>query len=462
MSNEKNIAFVFIVGSCLLLLQSCSVSKQIHQQAHKILLQDTVINTGHIGISIYEPASNRYLYNYNADKYFVPASNVKLFTLYAGMKYLGDSLVGLRYNFGTHQDEDSPSIKRPHLTIEPTGDPTFLHPLFMKHPVYELLKNFSGSISFSTGVGIKNPYGQGWSKDDYNESYMAPRTAFPIYGNVVRFEVGRNSCNVSPSFLKNTNQIFVEINSSENLFQRSEFSNNFLVKYKTLIEYTRSIPIYPDVFFINKMIRDTLKKEVSSGDFTTIGKGQHVIAPFGRRRKDLINIIHSQPTDSLLTPMMHNSDNFFGEQTLLMVSNEHLGYMNDEAIIDTLLKTDLKEAPQQPKWVDGSGLSRYNLFTPQSFVYILTKMNNEFGLERLKTILPTGGEGTLKNYYNSDSGFIYAKTGSLSNQITFSGFLITKKNKLLAFSILANNVIGEGWKVRRAYEQFLKKIREQY
>jgi D-alanyl-D-alanine carboxypeptidase/D-alanyl-D-alanine-endopeptidase (penicillin-binding protein 4) len=175
-----------------------------------------------------------------------------------------------------------------------------------------------------------------------------------------------------------------------------------------------------------------------------------------------LKVIHSQPTDSLLTPMMHNSDNFFAEQTLLMVSNEHLGYMNDEAIIDTLLKTDLKEVPQQPRWVDGSGLSRYNLFTPQSFVYILNKLKNEFGIKRLQTILPTGGEGTLKNYYQTDSGFIYAKTGTLSNQIALSGFLITKKNKLLCFSVLANNIIGDGWKVRRAYEQFLKNIRERY
>ena len=89
-------------------------------------------------------------------------------------------------------------------------------------------------------------------------------------------------------------------------------------------------------------------------------------------------------------------------------------------------------------------------------------MKNEFGLERLKVILPTGGQGTLKNYYNSDSSFIYAKTGSLSNQIALSGFLITKKNKLLVFSILTNNAIGDGWKVRRAYEHFLKGIREKY
>ena len=43
--------------------------------------------------SIYEPATNKYWYNFQADKYFVPASNTKLPTCYAAMKYLGDSLI---------------------------------------------------------------------------------------------------------------------------------------------------------------------------------------------------------------------------------------------------------------------------------------------------------------------------------------------------------------------------------
>jgi D-alanyl-D-alanine carboxypeptidase/D-alanyl-D-alanine-endopeptidase (penicillin-binding protein 4) len=46
--------------------------------------------------------------------------------------------------------------------------------------------------------------------------------------------------------------------------------------------------------------------------------------------------------------MMHRSDNFFAEQTLLMASNEKLGFMSDRAMIDTLLKTDLKDIPQNP------------------------------------------------------------------------------------------------------------------
>jgi D-alanyl-D-alanine carboxypeptidase/D-alanyl-D-alanine-endopeptidase (penicillin-binding protein 4) len=160
--------------------------------------------------------------------------------------------------------------------------------------------------------------------------------------------------------------------------------------------------------------------------------------------------------------MMHRSDNFFAEQSLLMVSNELLGVMNDEKIVDTLLKTDFKDLPQKPRWADGSGLSRYNLFTPQDFVAILNKMKNEFGMERIKVILPTGGEGTISSYYKADSGYIYGKTGTLSGVVAFSGFLYTKKGKLLIFSTLINNHQSSATEIRKAIEKFLTGIRSKF
>jgi D-alanyl-D-alanine carboxypeptidase/D-alanyl-D-alanine-endopeptidase (penicillin-binding protein 4) len=172
--------------------------------------------------------------------------------------------------------------------------------------------------------------------------------------------------------------------------------------------------------------------------------------------------IRSQPTDSLLKPMMHRSDNFFAEQILLMVSNKVLGEMNDAKITDTLLKTDFKDLPQKPRWADGSGLSRYSLFTPQDFVFILNKMRNEFGMERIKEIFPTGGEGTISSYYKKDSSFIYAKTGTLSGVVALSGFLYTSKKKLLLFSVLVNNHQASATGVRRAVEKFIQGIRKKY
>lgn len=172
--------------------------------------------------------------------------------------------------------------------------------------------------------------------------------------------------------------------------------------------------------------------------------------------------IYSRPTDSMLKPMMQRSDNFFAEQSLLMVSNERLGLMNDARIIDTLLKTDFKDLPQKPRWVDGSGLSRFNLFTPQDFVVILSKMQKEFGMERIKDVFPTGGEGTITSYYKADSGYIFAKTGTLSGVVALSGYLITRKNKLLIFSILVNNHQASATDIRKAIEKFVHGIRVNY
>jgi D-alanyl-D-alanine carboxypeptidase/D-alanyl-D-alanine-endopeptidase (penicillin-binding protein 4) len=145
-----------------------------------------------------------------------------------------------------------------------------------------------------------------------------------------------------------------------------------------------------------------------------------------------------------------------------MVSNERLGVMNDEKIIDTLLNNDLKALPQKPRWVDGSGLSRYNLFSPQDFVFILDKMSNEFSWSRITTIFPSGGDGTLGSYFKNLHGKIFAKTGSLSNNATLSGYIITKKNRTLIFSILVNNHATSSMNIRKDSEKFLQVLYEKY
>src|SRR5688572_33297967 len=98
----------------------------------------------------------------------------------------------------------------------------------------------------------------------------------------------------------------------------------------------------------------------------------------------------------------------------MMLTNEILGLINEAKLIDTLFKSTFKDLPQRPRWVDGSGLSRYNLFSPRDMVMILDKMSKEFGMERIREIFPTGGEGTITNYYKEITGNLFAKTGTLS------------------------------------------------
>ncbi len=451
---------------------SCSVSKQISKQASTILLSDTAISTGHIGISIYEPATNTYWYNYNATKNFIPASNTKLFTLYAGMKYLGDSLVGIEYqNFNDTT-----------IIIQPTADPSFLHSDFKTQPVLDFL-NLKNNTIYITDRNKIEPFGYGWAWDDYNSNYMAERNSFPIFGNIISISINgfreiKNNYSVpdwiiEPKYFKGSiSNIFLQsekirasrMDSSEQKKLAQKFNihrgrmDNKLDLLQSNSTFTKAqIPFFTDGIKTSiEILKDDLGFNIKIGGLAD-NRLYPGITPNLQWQK-----IRSQPSDSLFKPMMHRSDNFFAEQTLLMASNEYLGYMSDEKIIDTILKTSLQDVPQKPKWVDGSGLSRYNLCTPQTLVYLLHKMKNEFGWERIKNILPTGGKGTLSAYYKKDSSFIYAKTGTLSNNCALSGYLITKKGKFLIFSVLANNYQSPATPVRRAVEKFLQSIRENY
>ena len=442
---NKLTQLITLNSAFLTLLASCSIQKQIGKSAKEEVLDNKALLAAHVGICIFDPAENKYLYNYQGDKYFVPASNTKIPTCYAAMKYLGDSLAG----FLIKEVTDT-------IWIKPNGDPTFLHGEFGNQKLFNNLKNSSKNIYivYNSRDNVEE-YGNGWSWNDYQEPYMAERTVMPVYGNLISFQISQNSLLVTPPILRKPffEEPMIQLMGAGDKFSviRENDENKFRFWRSSSSFKNDQIPFKTKNGVTNfEFLRDTLNKVKDK-----IGFGLSLSFTG-------YNKCHTQPTDSLLKPMMHRSDNFFAEQSLLMVSNEMLGVMNDAKIIDTILKTDFKDLPQKPRWADGSGLSRYNLFTPQDFVAILNKMKNEFGMERIKVVFPTGGEGTISSYYKADSGYIYAKTGTLSGVVAFSGYLYTKKGKLLIFSTLVNNHQASATDVRRAVEKFLQGVRNKY
>jgi len=431
----NGLIFVF---SVLAFMPSCSVQKQIARAANQDLYTNSHFAPAQVGIVLYDPSLKKYIYDHNGEKYFVPASNMKLFTCYAAMKYLGDSLVGLRY------------VEKGNGTIEAeaNGDPVFLHPDFTTHPVFDFLKK-NKKILLTDANWNENALGVGWAWDDYNDDYMAERSMMPIYGNVVKFTQA-GTIVAYPSYFKNLVGAASTGNGKLFFLKRETGSNTFHLLPSSRKFTATEIPFYTsDKKVLIDLLGDTLKTTVE-------------LVHFKIDRLPDVQVVHSQPTDSLLKIMMHRSDNFFAEQTLLMVSNERLGVMNDAKIIDTILKTDYKDLPQKPKWVDGSGLSRYNLISPQDFVTVLEKMKNEFAWKRITTILPTGNDGTLSGYYKNYAGKIYAKTGTLSNNVSLSGYIFTNKRKQFIFSVLVNNHQTSASVIRRGIEKFITGIIEKY
>jgi D-alanyl-D-alanine carboxypeptidase/D-alanyl-D-alanine-endopeptidase (penicillin-binding protein 4) len=415
-----------------IIFSSCSVSHKINRASVNDILKNPAFVNAHTGISIYEPATGKYWYNYQAHKYFNPASNTKLFTCYAAMKYLGDSLVGIKYSI----------LNDSTVVIKGMADPSFLHSDYTNNPVFYFLKNYKYIQIIKSQ--FDNYLGSGWAWDDYPYDYMAQRSAFPIYGNTLKITWNNGSLEFVPAYFKNLATAKEPLTDGFTV-KKPWDTNAFTFKNGTSKFW--EIPFNPYDETLQKLLEDTFHTNVKWID-----------NPPG----SLNNVIRSQPTDSLLRPMMHRSDNFYAEQSLLMVSEKLLGEMSDRKIIDTLLKTDYADMPQRPGWVDGSGLSRYNLFSPKDIVFVLNKMKNDFGMDRIKNILPTGGTGTISHYYLQDSGYIFVKTGTLSGVVALSGFLYTKKNKLLIFSFLVNHHRSSATEIRKGIETFIQKIRDDY
>ena len=159
------------------------------------------------------------------------------------------------------------------------------------------------------------------------------------------------------------------------------------------------------------------------------------------------------------------SDNFLAEQILYLCAAEKGDTLNSSRIRNYMIANHLDDLPSQPVWKDGSGLSRYNLFTPRSMVALLEKIKQELPESTLLALLPAGGiDGTLKDWYNSETGepYVFAKTGTFSNNHALSGFIRTKTGKLLTFSFMHNNYNASSTPVKLEMEKTLRLIRDRY
>jgi D-alanyl-D-alanine carboxypeptidase/D-alanyl-D-alanine-endopeptidase (penicillin-binding protein 4) len=120
-------------------------------------------------------------------------------------------------------------------------------------------------------------------------------------------------------------------------------------------------------------------------------------------------------------------------------------------------------SPDPLLWVDGSGLSRYNLFTPRSLVWVLDQVMGLTSMDYITEIFPAGGQsGTLEKWYGSDPPFIYAKTGTLRNQHCLSGYLRTDSGRWLIFSFMHNHYTGDSALVKQEMQRILLQIKAAY
>ena len=435
--------------SCFILLAilcaSCHTTKPRSKSYKKQIETSPVFQKAFTGFALFDPVKEQLLYQYQADKYFTPASNTKLFTLYTALNILGDSLVGLRY----YQSGDS-------LVFVGAGDPSTLHPYLPKDSTLILfLKRHPKQLYFCTANFQEPHFGPGWAWDDYPYYYQPEKSPMPIYGNVVHIQAipGQDSFQVSPGYFENAIVPKPELGRNSFWIKRARNQNQFYFNGKPLPSngYDRELPFqYSDSLLID-LLETATQREVYLLEQCPI-------------RNERFQPLYTIPVDTVYAWMMQESDNFIAEQLLLACSAQLFDTLNSRMLIDYATEALLYDLPDTPIWKDGSGLSRYNLFTPRSIVALLHKLYQEVPTERLLRIFPAGGQsGTIRNWYGGlDKPYVFAKTGTLSNKHCLSGFIQTKKGKLLIFSFMHNNYVDGSRVYKKEMERILLNIYSSY
>jgi D-alanyl-D-alanine carboxypeptidase/D-alanyl-D-alanine-endopeptidase (penicillin-binding protein 4) len=430
---ENLLKLLFIAVATVMILSACSV-----RQAQKTLLSSEGVKGAHVGIAIYNDTKGQWLSKYQSDHYFTPASNTKILATYLGLQFLGDSLPGWKMA----ENADT-------LFLMPLGDPSFMHPEFKYQPVVDIIKNTNKQVVI---VGNNQDqfeiFGSGWSWADYAEDYQPERSRMPIYGNVVHFYQSNKKLEAIKPFY-----FFKDIvdlgKAEEKNWSRSRTGNRFFTTNENNKSKYFQVPFSQEDMPMVKaldLLNDTLGKKISFQKQSTLPATSY-------------KTIKTVATDSLLKIMMLRSDNFYADQIVLMASEQLFGKMDDAALLDSTKKLFFADLPQKMRWADGSGLSRYNLNTPENYIAILQQMHAKFGEARVKNIFEKGGEGTISAYYKNFPGTMYAKTGTLGGQVALSGFIYTPKQQKLYFSVLvANHMSPSSTQVRRAVETYLTKV----
>lgn len=433
----KKSSLNFTLPILVLIIGSCASVKQlaIETDTERILKQSEIFSSQFTGFSLFDIETNAYVAGFNSTLKFTPASNTKLLTMYATLKSFADSLPSLVY-----QKIDSSVL------VHPIGDPTFLYTPFESQKTYAFLNDFE-TISVVWPDEDPIPFGSGWAWDDYIYNFQPQRSWWPIYGNTVSIKKVNDSLSITPTFFEEYVEVLKQKKPGE-LVDR-ELNYNVFKAYleSDTSDFERIIPFEYSQELLLQLLKDTLQPEITWS--------QHPL--------NNPDTLYSQSIDSVLAKMMKPSDNFLSEQLLLMAARKH-GHSEIKPFINEVKDTWLISL-NDLVWVDGSGLSRYNLIAPVDQVRLLKICLEEFGWDRMTAILPTGGQGTLEERYLPDEDqppYLFAKTGTLSNNHNLSGYLITRSGKRMIFSLMSNHYIRPTEEVKDAMEQFMLEVRNAY
>ena len=423
------------VVALAVLLSSCS-----RNPALRAFAREPIYAKAFTGFALVDALTGATIASQRADHLFTPASNTKIFTLATALAWLPpDSLPVLAYRY------DGDTLRLWALAYPTLGLDDFASARRLQH----LLRGWPGPVGISLhGYGALPRFGEGWMWDDFATTYMPEQSGLPVYGNLIQVWRQDSQLVTRPKFLVARAEGVLP----KGVITRGESNNRLYVSAQLSVGDTLTIPLYAASALALQQLEDWTGRSLRY-------HAEPLPLDWGTR------VWRGQTRDSLLRKMMWDSDNFLAEQLLLSAGLVARDLTQPSEIRRQAMRDILELDQQELRWADASGLSHYNLVSPNALTQVLVRLAQQAGMPALTTLFPAGGaSGTIRDWYAGESGqpFVYAKTGSLRHQHCLSGYLLTRTGRWLAFSFMHNHFVGSSNDYKAAMQRTLSAIRDAY
>jgi len=469
-----------------LLIAPVATAYQTLNPAVRDLIQRNKIFDASIGVCAIDVETGEMLVSINADRRFIPASNMKLLTSGTALAILGDDFV-FRTEFIRAGDR---------LIVKGSGDPALGDPVILEqmNPALtadELLEKVGEALAkagieriteiiIDDRVFDRQRVHPDWPIDQLNRRYCAEVDGVSFHNNVLavfpRPSVSGPGHSPSAPFQPDADWIEIEIRArtvskgSNTTWMTREPSLNRFTMLGDVRERART-PVHvtltkPGLFF-GRLLADRLAKQgidtsPPSGErFSNVRLvGEHEALPEG----ELVAVITTR-IEHILRRCNTDSYNLYAEALAKTTGHRLAGepgsWENGSAAVKMTLAERLgPSAVASVDVADGSGMSRKNKITPAVMAAWLRNLQSDPDIaDAFLASLARVGEGTLRKRFRTVriDNTVQAKSGLLSEVRTLSGYLTNERTgRRIVFSILVNE-LQEGVNTRGA-RQFHEEV----
>ncbi|OYD09887.1 D-alanyl-D-alanine carboxypeptidase/D-alanyl-D-alanine endopeptidase [Paludifilum halophilum] len=428
----------------------------LNDPAFRGILHGMVVRSAETGEALYER---------NPYARMTPASNTKLFTSSTALNALGPD-----YRFETDIYLTGPvhgGVLMGDVVIEGHGDPTLATEgslQVQEGPTIEKIakdlkqhgiRKIRGDIRVDASDFSDAVYGEGWAWDNESDYYQPQITALSVNRGTVRFDylpgekVGdpiRLSLTPKTDYVQVIDEVVTGPAGSKNTvkIRRDRGTNTIRLTGSLPLDfkgdYTR-VPVEDPHRYTGTVLKEALEKE---GVRWISGEVREGRAPPG---KEAFRTYRSEPLSEAVRYLNKVSDNFYAEMILKTVGVEIGDKGTAErglAEVNRYMRRIGLPGPYRMR--DGSGLTRYNQFSPDQLAFLLAEQRDESHFKAFYESLPIAGVDGALRYRMKDSaaeGNLRGKTGSLTHVSSLSGYVRNRDGELLVYSIVMNGYTKE-------------------